>query len=164
VPVEVSNADPIQVRDTGMAARQVFRFSGTLHLTDFTGELPVVTVPDGKRLVVEQISWRCGTGGLSEVTSADLRGTLGSVTHRYMFKINPPHNGYNEANPVQDGSEQIRAYFEAGEQVKTARSADCGEHRQFRRFHPRLPLRIQLRQPQNGRPPRPAFRVRRRLA
>lgn len=117
VPVEVSNAYPIDVREMGVASRQLFRFAGNT-----SSSLLVFTVPAGKRLTIEQISWVCQTLVGNEcikarLTAVSFSGEIMEQRDRHFIRINPSQTAASGSYHYQSGSEQTRLYFTAGELI-----------------------------------------------
>jgi hypothetical protein len=131
LPVEVSNADPVPVRDVDAAAREPFQTQTvTTSFNSSSSSADIVTVPAGKRLVVEHVSaWVNSTddSGLASVTI----GSGSQFDQLPCFRTGQTGNGLNH---FYSCSMQTRYYVGPGETlsffVSTA-SSDGGFHRSF---------------------------------
>jgi hypothetical protein len=104
------------VRDIDTPALQPFRSQTSFSLTALNTQLLVTTVPAGKRLVLEYISWNATNVGSAQIVFASLRSSqFGAVQQN--FQINPPHISVTPGFTLQDGTMPVRVYFEAGEEV-----------------------------------------------
>jgi hypothetical protein len=104
------------VRDVDTPALQPFRAQSSFSLIAVNTQQLVTTVPAGKRLVIEYISWNAANTGSTQVVFAALRSSqFGAVQQN--FQINPPHASATPGFTLQDGSIPVRVYFEAGEEV-----------------------------------------------
>jgi hypothetical protein len=103
------------VRDIDTPALAPFRgtISFTLPALNGNGGL-LTTVPAGKRLVIEHVSYSAGLPTGQQVVYAAL--TAGSTT-AHVLQINVPHASVNPNFVIQDASQPLKAYFEAGDQV-----------------------------------------------
>lgn len=116
LPVEVSNANPVPVRDADNADRQPFQATVDLAITYINTQKSVVTVPDGKRLIIDGISYWSYTDSGHQVIFGTLRsGEFGPS--RVYLQINPPHASATSSLVIQDGAQAIQTSFEAGETV-----------------------------------------------
>jgi hypothetical protein len=102
--------------ETGTAASQPFRGGVDYNLAAVNDQRLLTTVPAGKRLVIEHLSfWSYGQTG-DELTFGALRtGQRGA--YQMFFEIHPVHTSATGSLTLQDGSQPVTAYFEAGEEV-----------------------------------------------
>jgi hypothetical protein len=120
LPVAVSNTDPVLVRDTAAAGREIYIRQGAFSVGSGTGTFAIGTVPSGYRLVVEQIGWRCITRVSNECVSARLaiQGPVpASSFARHYLRINPAETRAQGSHHTQTGSELTRLYFAAGDEI-----------------------------------------------
>jgi hypothetical protein len=104
------------VRDVDTPALQPFRMQTTYILTALNTQQLVTTVPAGKRLVIEYISWNASNTGSTQIVFAALRSAqFGAIQQN--FQINSPHISVTPGFTLQDGTMPVRVYFEAGEEV-----------------------------------------------
>jgi hypothetical protein len=104
------------VRDVDTPALQPFRAQAAVSLVALNTQQLVTTVPAGKRLVIEYISWNATNAGSAQIVFAALRsGQFGAVQQN--FQIAAPHVSVTSGLTLQDGSMPVRVYFEAGEEV-----------------------------------------------
>ncbi|HXK01418.1 MAG TPA: hypothetical protein VMS37_03385 [Verrucomicrobiae bacterium] len=76
----------------------------------------MTTVPAGKRLVIEYVSWNSFTTTGDEIVFGGLQSGSGGV-FLAQLKINPTHASISSGFKLQGGSQVLKLYFEAGEQV-----------------------------------------------
>ena len=104
------------VRDVDTPALQPFR--GSVIISPFATlneQRLLTTVPAGKRLVIEQVSYTAG-GQSGQVVFGALRtGQFGPI--QQYLQINPPHASATAPFVLQDGTSPVHVYFEAGEEV-----------------------------------------------
>jgi hypothetical protein len=113
-----SDPVPVSVVDTS----QPFRSNTIIDFDSLADGALVTTVPAGKRLVIESVSWSSRSPIGDQVTLAALRaGEFGSIL--IYVQINPPHASLSANFTVQDGSQSVQVYFEAGEEVWLAASS-----------------------------------------
>ena len=109
------------VRDADNPALAPYRQFFQYNWTALQGDSLVTTVPAGKRLVIEYVSYRSGADGGDQLTSAELRNGYYEDNGAIYFEIHPPHTGWQtpfEPNySEQDGSQMVKAYFEPGTEV-----------------------------------------------
>lgn len=102
-------------------------FSGQLQF-DFTHlneQRLLTTVPAGKRLVIDHISYESGASTGDELVFAALRtGQLGPMA--LILQVNPPHAAATAGFTLQDGSQPVKTYFEAGQEVWLTASHNTG--------------------------------------
>lgn len=85
----------------------------------------LATVPAGKRLVIDHVSYSSGGVSTDELVFAALRSPqFGPM--RLLVEINRPHAAASPGFTLQDGSQPVQAYFEAGEEVWLTASHSTG--------------------------------------
>jgi hypothetical protein len=113
------------VRDVDTPALQPFRASVEYSLAFINDQRLITTVPAGKRLVIDYISWTATNPTGQQLVFAGLRtsqfGTF--VSH---LQVNPPHISATGALVLQDGSLPVQIYFEPGEEVWISASKSAG--------------------------------------
>jgi hypothetical protein len=107
---------PAMVRSVDEPALQPFRAAREIYLDMINEQVLVTTVPAGKRLVIEHISWYVGAQTGHELVFAGLRNPQYGTYYMYL-QINPPHAAATTGYTIQDGSQSVKVYFEAGEEV-----------------------------------------------
>lgn len=113
------------VRDVDAPALTPFRTGVSFTFTAVNDQRLLTTVPAGKRLVIEHISyWGFTATGSSFVFAALRTGQFGPL--RTILEIRPPHASAASSFTIQDASLPVRAYFEAGEQVWITASKSSG--------------------------------------
>jgi len=125
-----SSACDFTVRDVDTPALQPFRARAVV-VNDFVNrQVQVTTVPEGKRLIVENISWLGTNVAPAEVIFAALRtGEFGPIVH--YLEINPPHRSASPTLTLQDGVQQGPVFFEHGEAVWVTVSKTNGDSATF---------------------------------
>ncbi len=108
-------------------------FSGQVDY-DFTfinDQRLLTTVPAGKRLVIDHVSyWSGGATGDQLVFAALRNGQFGPLA--LVLQINPPHpSALSSTHTIQDGSQPVKAYFEAGQEVWVTASHNTNASRSF---------------------------------
>jgi hypothetical protein len=106
------------VRDIDTPALSPFRAVLDFSWIALQEDKLLTTVPAGKRLVIEHLSYRTlSTGGDQFVAGVLKIGYFGFNPEVYL-QINPPHASWNGAAwSEQDGSQPVKAYFDAGTEV-----------------------------------------------
>jgi hypothetical protein len=118
------------VRDADNPDLAPFRGGANFALTTLNTQQLLTTVPAGKRLVIDYISyWTFGPNGDELVFAALRAGQFGPL--QVLLEINPPHASASSGLNIQDGTQAVRAYFEAGEEVWVSASHNTGVTRQF---------------------------------
>jgi len=85
----------------------------------------LTTVPAGKRLVIENVSFVSGGSSSNQVVYAALRNSqFGTVV--LVLPINAPHLSVTPGLTLQDNSLPVKAYFEAGQDVWVSASYTGG--------------------------------------
>ena len=107
---------PAMVRNIDEPALQPFRAAREIYIDMVNEQLLVTTVPAGKRLVIEHISWYVGAQTGHELVFAGLRSPQYGTYYVYL-QINPPHASATTGYTIQDGAQSVKLYFEAGEEV-----------------------------------------------
>jgi hypothetical protein len=119
VPVEVSNAAPVTVRDADGPAMAPFRSYFTRSLSGSATNVQnlVTTVPAGKRLVLQSISWSCqaATSTNTEIIYGAVRSSQYGPLFAFL-EINPRHASVSSGWALQDGSQTLGVAFEPGEE------------------------------------------------
>lgn len=133
--VEVSNApdNPVPVYDVTKVAKEPFQHSTvTTAFSSSSSNADIVTVPDGKRLVIEHFSaWINATGpdGLSSITIGFPSG--GAFDQPLCLPIGKTANGLNHFFQC---SSTTKFYAEAGQTLRffvSVANSDGGFHRAF---------------------------------
>jgi hypothetical protein len=121
----VNTADnPVPVRDVDNPVRQPF--SSTI-FRDFsnevTADIPVITVPAGKRLVIEHASARSNFPA-NDLVSAELLypAPTGNLVHEFLVIHRQGTDSFG--NRVFTASEELRAYIAQGETLRFVVSRD----------------------------------------
>lgn len=118
------------VRDVDAPALSPFRATVNYQLCCLNDQRLLTTVPAGKRLVIEHISYLSfGPTGDQLVYAALRAGQFGPV--HLVMGVNPLHASASSSFTIQDASQPVRAYFEAGEEVWVSASHNTGGNRQF---------------------------------
>jgi hypothetical protein len=104
------------VRDVDSPALQPFRSHIDVNFTFTNEQRLVTTVPAGKRLVIEHVSYSATMPVGTQVVFGGIRspefGTFWQI-----LGINPPHTSASPSFVLQDGAQPIRQYFEPNEEV-----------------------------------------------
>lgn len=131
VPVEISNANPVQVSGVVTSADDPALAPVTLQ-AEFTFDAVntqrlLTTVPESKRLVIDHVSYYSGGVNTGELVFLSLRnGQFGPSV--LIAEINPPHAAVTGGYTIQDASLPAKAYFEAGQEVwLSASSSSTGD-------------------------------------
>jgi len=116
------------VRDVDNPALAPFTLDTTFSLTAVNSQQLLVTVPAGKRLVIENISYVSAGGASDQLVYGSLRnGEFGPIV--VLLGINPPHASVTSGLTLQDGSQQSKAYFDSGQDVWASASHLSGSSR-----------------------------------
>ncbi len=113
------------VRDVDNPALAPFRADVNFSFLAIGDQFFLTTVPTGKRLVIEHISY--GTSGPTseQLIFAALRtGQFGPVRER--LEIHPVHASADSGFFLQDASLPVKLYFEPGEEIWVAVSKSAG--------------------------------------
>ncbi len=103
-------------RDVDNPALAPFRTSVDFSMSFINEQRQLVTVPPGKRLVIEFISWRSTSATPTEIIFGGLRvGQFGPFISN--IEVNPPHASAATGFVLQDSSEPVRLYVESGEDL-----------------------------------------------
>jgi hypothetical protein len=104
------------VRDADNPALAPFRGGVNFPLTAINTQRLLTTVPAGRRLVIEHISyWTFGPFGNELIFAALRAGEFGD--NQVLLEVNRPHVSAASGIGIQDGSQPARVYFEPGEAV-----------------------------------------------
>ncbi|HWR17212.1 MAG TPA: hypothetical protein VN577_20455 [Terriglobales bacterium] len=121
---------PAMVRDVDTPALTPFFATVDYYFNTLNDQRLLTTVPAGKRLVIEYISyWSAGPIGDQLVFATLRRAQYGTLM--VMMQINPPHPSADSSYTIQDGSQMVKAYFEAGDQVWVSASHNTNGYRDF---------------------------------
>lgn len=113
------------IRDADNPALAPFMGVAEYDFTTLNTQALLVTVPAGKRLVIESVSYVSGGSSTNQLVYAALRsGQFGPVG--LVLPINAPHVSVTTGLTLQDGSLLARAYFEAGQDVWVSASYTGG--------------------------------------
>lgn len=113
------------VRDIDTPALAPFRANIEYPMCCINDQRRVVTVPAGKRLVVEHISFYSSAQTGDEIIFGALRnGQFGSLV--VVFELHPPHVSASSGFTIQEGSQPVKAYFEPGDDVWVSVSKSTG--------------------------------------
>lgn len=132
LPVEVSNTSPVPVSGVVTSADNPALSPVTLrasfNFTALNNQALLTTVPAGKRLVIDYVSYYSGGSSAGELVFLSLRnGEFGPLL--MIAEINPPHASASAGLTIQDGSQPAKAYFEAGQEVWFTASRSSGDVR-----------------------------------
>jgi hypothetical protein len=113
------------VRDVDTAALAPVSFSVEYTLCCINDQRLVTTVPAGRRLVIDHISYYTSGTSSDQMVFGGLRaGQYGPV--RLILEVNPPHVSAATSFTIQDGAQPVATYFEAGEDVWVSVSHSTG--------------------------------------
>ena len=113
-PVPVTGT--VIVRDANAPERQPFSAVVQHGFPTTNVQRLITTVPAGKRLVIEHLTWSAFAPTGQQVIFGSLRE--GELGRNVMFlQINPPHISAVSSLTLQDGSQPVRVYFDAGQEV-----------------------------------------------
>lgn len=125
VGVTNSPASPVPVRNVDVPMPQPFMLLRQLTLQSINTQQFFVTVPPGKRLVIEHVSWWAGVPVGNEIIFAGLRKQEFGPMAGFL-QINPPHASADSSFLIQDGAQPTRWYFEAGDDIWMSVSSKTG--------------------------------------
>jgi hypothetical protein len=113
------------VRNVDTPALQPFQATLGINFAFINEQRLVTTVPAGKRLVIDHISYNATMPVGTQLIFGALRtGEFGTL--RQFFEIHPPHISASASFILHDGSGPARVYFEAGEEVWVSTSTSSG--------------------------------------
>ena len=113
------------IRDVDNPALAPFTGATTFDFTGLNTQALLTTVPAGKRLVIENVSYLSGGSSSNQLVYAALRSAqFGAVV--LVLPINAPHASVTTGLTLQDGSLPAKAYFEAGQDVWVSASYTGG--------------------------------------
>lgn len=118
---------PALVRDIDTPALAPFTASVDYTLCCLNDQRLLTTVPAGKRLVIDHISYYSAgeaAGGDELIFGALRNGQFGPLM--VILEIHPPHASATSSFTIQDGSQPVKAYFEAGQEVWVSASHNTG--------------------------------------
>ncbi len=113
------------VRNVDTPALQPFRGIVDYNFTSLNDQRLITTVPAGKRLAIENISWNAGNPSSQQIVFAGLRTSQFGLFVQHI-EINPPHTAATSGLVLQDGSSNVTLYFEPGEEVWISASKSSG--------------------------------------
>jgi hypothetical protein len=126
----VAEMRTLLVRNADNPALAPFRWSEDIGLDFINTQRLVTTVPVGKRLVLQNVSyWTFGPNTDQVIYVALRNGQLGPNTLN--LGINPPHISASGALSIQDGSTPVTVYYDENEEVWLSVSKSGGSGRQF---------------------------------
>lgn len=104
------------VRDVDAPALAPVTLRRSLGFTAINNQALLVTVPAGKRLVIDHVSYFSAGVNTGELIFLGLR--IGEFGPTVLYaEINRPHVSAASNLTIQDGSHPAKAYFEAGQEV-----------------------------------------------
>jgi hypothetical protein len=113
------------VRDTDNPALAPFSGQVSFSFSALNTQALLTTVPAGKRLVIEHVSFVSGGQSSSQLVYASLRSAqFGTVV--LVLPITAPHASVTPGLTLQDGSLPVKAYFDAGQDVWVSASYTGG--------------------------------------
>ena len=113
------------VRDVDTPSLSPVRLAASYDLNSLNDQRLLTTVPAGKRLVIEYVSyWAYAATGTQIVFGALRNGQFGPLS--VILEIHPAHTSAATGLFIQDGSQPVKAYFEAGEEVWVSASKSAG--------------------------------------
>ncbi len=116
------------VRDVDTPALSPVQLRADVDFVYMNEQRLLMTVPAGKRLVIESVSyWSGGAIGDQLVYCALRTPEYGPI--RLSLEIHPLHPSADPDFTIQDATLPVRAYFEAGEQVWLSASHNTGGYR-----------------------------------
>jgi hypothetical protein len=125
------SSDPIAqvraalVRDVDTPALQPFRGIVEYSINTLNEQRLITTVPAGKRLVIDHVSYTATNVTGQQFIFAGLRTSqFGQFV--YHLEVNPPHISATGGLILQDGSEPVQLFFEPGEEVWISASKSAG--------------------------------------
>lgn len=132
VQVEVSNANPVPVSGVVTSADNPalapVSLKGEFNFAAINNQVLLTTVPAGKRLVIDHVSYYSGGPDTGELIFLSLRtGEFGPMI--LFAEINPPHASATPGFSLQDASHPAKAFFEAGQEVWLSASRSNGSAR-----------------------------------
>ena len=129
-PVLAQARAVLMMRDVDTPALTPFRASLDFPVEFINEQRLVTTVPAGKRLVLQHISYWTYSVDANQFVFGSLRnGELGP--NALLLQVNPPHASATPGLSIQDGSMPVTVYFESGEEVWLSVSKNTGAFRQF---------------------------------
>lgn len=118
------------VRDVDNPVLTPFKVRVVLPVNSLNEQKLATTVPAGKRLVIEHISYYFyADTGWSLVFAALRTGQFGPMAD--ILEIHPPHASATASFTIQDASMLVKTYFEAGEEVWLTASKNGGSAAQL---------------------------------
>ena len=115
------------VRDVDAPALAPVTLRREINFTALNNQSLLTTVPAGKRLVIDHVSYFSGGVNTGELIFIGLRSAEFGPILMYA-EINRPHVSASSGLTIQDGSHPARAYFEAGQEVwLTASRSNAGD-------------------------------------
>jgi hypothetical protein len=113
------------VRDADNPDLAPFTGSGSFNFNALNTQALVTTVPAGKRLVIDHVSYVSGGQSSSQLVYASLRSAqFGTVV--LVMPISPAHASVTPGLTLQDDALPVKAYFDAGQDVWVSASYTGG--------------------------------------
>ena len=121
---------PAYVRDVDTPALTPFKACVEASGSTLNNQTLLTTVPAGKRLVIEYISYWSSSGPSDQLVWGSLRVSQYGP-YRVFLEIHQPHASADPSFMIQDGSQPVKVYFEAGEEVWVSASHNTNTYRDF---------------------------------
>lgn len=115
-PSAIAQIRAAWVRDADAPTLQPFHGAADISMSALNQQALITTVPAGKRLVIEHISWLAGMSTGTSFVFAGLRAEQFGPFRAY-FQIAPPHAAATNGFALQDGSQPVRLYFDDGDNI-----------------------------------------------
>jgi len=114
--VQVVNT--VGVQDIDNPARAPYGQFFETEWTPIQTDVLVTTVPAGKRLVIEYISYLTSSHGTDEFAGGFIRKGFYETNAAIVLEVHPPHASFNLGDSTQqDGSQMVKAYFDPGTEI-----------------------------------------------
>lgn len=121
------------VRDVDAPALAPVSLRASFSFNALNNQALLTTVPAGKRLVIDNISYSSGGVNTGQLVFVALRsaefGPLMTIV-----PVNPPHAAASSGFTLQDASIPTTVYFEAGQEVWLSASRSTGSSRTFEAY------------------------------
>jgi hypothetical protein len=111
---------PAIVRDADNGALEPFRVRIEIAISSLTQSVDLVTVPAGKRLVIEHVSWSASVPTGQQIIFAGLNDQNGNMIA--FLNIPVPIVSLSPSFQVQTSSESVKIYLNPGEVVRFSSS------------------------------------------
>jgi hypothetical protein len=113
------------VRDVDSPALAPVTLRADFTFTALNNQALLTTVPAGKRLVIDHATYNSAGATSDELIFLAVRSPQFGPIRLYL-EINGPHVSASSGFTIQDGSQPVKAYFEAGEEVWLTASHNTG--------------------------------------